>query len=78
MLRTIQALHNFLESNGFSTDGVSVTIEFDDITKGHLAWCKVKDELNPMLRYPTPLKREKMTGLKIMDIPVRFLARVPE
>ena len=77
--RTIAAFRNFLECNDLPTDGVRITVEFDDYYKAHRACRAMADEFNPML--PESLKFSvanppKPEGMQIMSIPIKFTANV--
>ena len=75
MLHTIAAFHNFMQSNGISLKGVSLTVEFDDYSKALWAWEKVLNEFSPSLRFELP-KKAPISPLTLMDVPVRFVAKV--
>ena len=50
-------------------------VEFDDYSKALWAWEKVLNEFSPSLRFELP-KKAPISPLTLMNVPVRFVAKV--
>ena len=76
MLQTIRALHHFLQSNNIPTQGVSITIEFDDMRTAYRANDAMKRELWPSIRDFDPVDQPQISTARITDIPVKIVAKI--
>ena len=75
MFRTLTAFRRFLLSNNLPTEGVSLTIEFDHPDNAYRAVHAMKREFSPAV-YDVDLARQPAHSTRILDIPVKFVARI--
>lgn len=76
MLKTIDAFYNFLQANNIPTKGVSVTIEFDDMGAAARAKSCMKQEFAASIEYFDPVKHPEIVAPRIMNVPVKIVAKV--